>query len=98
MAIRGIEHGSLITATAQAKSATNSATNLATSAVKLNLSAIGTSGNVYWLHNGLLLANQPVHKNIQLTLAQNGRHDLTAIDDTGRHARVSFSVKGFSKN
>jgi penicillin-binding protein 1C len=88
MAIRGIEHGSLITATAQAKSATH--------AVKLNLSTIGTSGNVYWLHNGLLLANQPNNKNIQLTLAQNGRHDLTAIDDTGRYARVSVSAKGFA--
>ncbi len=88
LTIRGIEHGSLITATAKAKSTAN--------AVKLNLTTVGANGNVYWLLDGVMLDNKPATKNIQLTLAQNGRHDLTASDDTGRHARVSFSAKGFA--
>jgi len=90
LAIRGIEPGSFITAVAaNAKSNSN--------AVKLNLSATGAYGNVYWLLDGVMIKHQLGAKNIQLTLAQNGRHELTAIDDAGRHANVNFSTKGFSR-
>jgi penicillin-binding protein 1C len=85
VAIRGLENGSVIRAPAGQKRE-----------VRLTLTTTGSQGTVYWMLDGTVLASQPSAKAFPLLVNRDGHHELTAIDDLGHHARVSFDARGFS--
>ncbi|MCL2829974.1 MAG: penicillin-binding protein 1C [Betaproteobacteria bacterium] len=65
--------------------------------IPLTLSATGVTGKVWWLLdgklNGATSANAPHH----LSLDRNGPRTLTAMDESGRYASLSFSVRGIGE-
>jgi penicillin-binding protein 1C len=84
IAIRGIDAGSVVRAPAGSKRE-----------VALRLSAEGAEGKVTWLLDGALVANAASDTPLKLVMAKNGQHELTAVDASGRFARVSFAARGF---
>ena len=84
LAIRGLENGSIIRAPAGQKRE-----------VMLTLTASGSQGQVYWMGDGIVLASQPAARAFGLKVDRDGHFDVTAVDELGRFARVSFDAKGF---
>lgn len=84
IAIRGLDSGSVVRAPAGARRE-----------VALKLHADGAEGKVTWLLDGALVANAAANEPLTLSMVKNGQHDLTAVDASGRFARVSFAARGF---
>ncbi|MDR1995335.1 MAG: penicillin-binding protein 1C, partial [Azonexus sp.] len=61
------------------------------SVVRLELR--GQRGEVVWLINGRLIARQPASQPLIHRLEENGRVDITVMDERGRYDRISVSVR-----
>ena len=80
--ITGVDHGSIIRATPEQRTAV------------VRVQALGTPDNVTWLLDGRLVGSTDARSSgLRLTLAQPGEHALTALDAAGRYERVVFSVR-----
>ncbi|MCL2075915.1 MAG: penicillin-binding protein 1C [Betaproteobacteria bacterium] len=53
----------------------------------------GQQGEVYWLINGRLVARQSARQPLIHRLEENGRVDITVMDDRGRYDRISVSAR-----
>jgi len=59
----------------------------------IRLELRGQRGNVYWLLNGRLAAQQPASQPFIQRLEETGRLDITVMDEQGRYDRISVSVR-----
>ena len=84
LAIRGLENGSIVRRVPGS-----------TVTPQVVVAAAGSTGQVYWLLDGKLAAAQPAGRSFAMALARDGAHSLTALDDSGRYARVEFVARGF---
>lgn len=59
----------------------------------IRLELRGQRGEVYWLINGRLIARRPASQPLIHRLEENGRVDITVMDERGRYDRISVSVR-----
>ncbi|MDR1996519.1 penicillin-binding protein 1C [Azonexus sp.] len=59
----------------------------------IRLELRGQRGEVIWLINGRLVARQPASQPLIRRLEENGRVDITVMDERGRYDRISVSVR-----
>ena len=85
LVIRGLENGSMLRAPAGQRRE-----------VQLTLTANGAQGNIYWMLDGSVVSTLPSARALSLPVNRDGHHELTAIDELGRNARVSFDARGFA--
>ncbi len=91
LAIRGLENGSLVRRAAGTNGGKNGKTTV-------TVTAAGAEGKVYWMLNGAMIGDEPTRKPLLLTITRDGTHALTAVDERGRYARITFTTRGFMRN
>lgn len=62
--------------------------------VVLDVTAQGTSGEVWWMVDGQMYRQGPATQPQRLSLSQNGRYTLTVMDAQGRYADLAFEIAG----
>ncbi|MFQ1061370.1 penicillin-binding protein 1C [Bordetella trematum] len=62
--------------------------------VTLQVGLRGGQGRVWWLLDGKVFAQADASHTQALSLAHNGRHQLTVMDDAGRYTGLEFEIAG----